>query len=80
MKSLIILMIRAYQRLYSSRTSRRCVFNPTCSQFTIQAISEVGVKTGLRISIARLRRCDGGIFRGEDYPKLASEEDVHAGV
>lgn len=57
MRSLLILFIRGYQRLVSPLTPPSCRFVPTCSEYAVQALTEHGLLTGCRLTIARLMRC-----------------------
>jgi len=63
MKKLLISFIRAYQHTISpdtgGLTTRRysCVFYPTCSQYTIEAIEKYGVGRGVVVGIRRILRC-----------------------
>ncbi len=60
--------IRLYQRYASERTRRRCLFQPTCSEYAILAVRKYGAVVGLAMSAHRvLRRCRGSVFR-IDYP------------
>jgi len=57
MRSLLILIVRAYQRLVSPLTPPSCRFVPTCSEYAVQALTEHGALTGCRLTIHRLLRC-----------------------
>jgi uncharacterized protein len=56
-----ILAIRRYQRAGGGRRLLLvdCDFEPSCSEYTRQAIERFGLLHGLRLGLARLRRCDG---------------------
>lgn len=56
MKSLIITLIRAYQRYISPLMPGTCRFRPTCSRYMIEAIKKHGFK-GILMGIARILRC-----------------------
>jgi putative membrane protein insertion efficiency factor len=56
MVRLLILLIRVYQR-WSALTPPVCRFQPTCSQYTIEAIEKYGVIGGLWRGLRRLLRC-----------------------
>jgi len=42
----------------------RCIYKPTCSDYTIQAIRKYGLLKGGRISVIRMSRCNGLKFDG----------------
>lgn len=57
MSSWLIQGIRFYQRAISARRPFRvCRFEPTCSQFMIEALERFGLK-GLLLGILRILRC-----------------------
>jgi len=64
----VVLAIRAYQWLVSRRLPRVCIFEPSCSEYTRLALLRHGLLDGIRLGRARIRRCDGGVFRGVDPP------------
>lgn len=51
-------LIRAYQRLISSRTRPSCRYLPTCSEYALDAVSEHGAARGLWLSMRRIGRCN----------------------
>ncbi len=57
MKSLVLAMIRGYQRYISPCFPPSCRFTPTCSQYGIQAIERYGLLRGGWLSLKRLLRC-----------------------
>ena len=69
MKRLIIAVllapIRLYQRWISPAIAPRCRYYPTCSDYAVQAIRELGPIRGLILAAWRLLRCNpfshGGI-------------------
>jgi putative membrane protein insertion efficiency factor len=56
MARLLIALIRVYQR-WSAFTPPVCRFQPTCSQYTLEAIEKHGVARGLWCGLRRLCRC-----------------------
>ena len=52
-----ILPIKMYQILLSPLIGPSCRFNPTCSHYTIQAISKYGALKGLYLGLKRIIRC-----------------------
>lgn len=57
MKIVFIKLIKIYQRYLSVFVSPCCRFHPTCSQYTIDALSEHGVLKGLFLGAKRLCCC-----------------------
>jgi putative membrane protein insertion efficiency factor len=64
-----LLAIRGYQWLFSRWMPRVCVYEPNCSEYACLALKQYGWTVGLRLARARVRRCQGGEFFGEDYPQ-----------
>lgn len=56
MKKLIINIIRLYQRL-PLFSHYMCRFEPTCSEYMIDAINEYGLKKGLKMGLKRMSKC-----------------------
>lgn len=57
MKSLLLHLIRFYQRAISPWFPRRCRFYPTCSAYAYEAICKYGAAKGGLLAIKRLLRC-----------------------
>ncbi len=57
MKFLLILLIRAYKTLISPFLPPSCRFQPTCSQYALEAIARFGALRGSWLSIKRICRC-----------------------
>lgn len=58
MKRILIIFIRAYQILFSPIIAPSCRFIPSCSQYSIEVISEYGAIKGIWLSIKRILRCN----------------------
>lgn len=66
MKTLLIVMIRVYQKtlspdhgLFRARHPYGyCRFYPTCSEYSVESIKEFGVIKGLFLTIKRLLKCN----------------------
>ncbi|MBK8698679.1 MAG: membrane protein insertion efficiency factor YidD [Saprospiraceae bacterium] len=56
-KYLFILPVKAYQKLISPLLGPSCRYNPTCSQYMIEAIEEWGVFKGIWLGLNRIGRC-----------------------
>jgi putative membrane protein insertion efficiency factor len=65
LSALLIAPIRIYQRWISPAFPRRCRYYPTCSDYAVQGIRELGPIRGLILAAWRLLRCNpfskGGI-------------------
>lgn len=57
MQSLLILLIRIYRYVLSPWLGTRCRFEPSCSQYAIQALQEHGTLRGSWLTLRRLTRC-----------------------
>ena len=58
MKSILLLIVRAYQLLISPVLPQSCRFSPSCSQYSFEAISKYGALKGFWLTIRRLVRCN----------------------
>jgi putative membrane protein insertion efficiency factor len=47
-----------YQNVFSNHLSAGCLFTPSCSEFSKQAIKEYGLLKGTLLSIERVNRCN----------------------
>lgn len=57
MKQVVISLIRGYQRFISPLLASNCRFQPTCSQYTLEAVDRYGVFKGLWLGARRISRC-----------------------
>jgi hypothetical protein len=65
-KKLLIAPIRFWQIAISSHMAPRCKYFPSCSQYTIDAIKEFGLR-GLLMGAWRILRCNPWSHGGVDY-------------
>ena len=65
MRKILILLIKAYQTIFSPYVGGQCRFYPTCSCYAHDAITHHGVIRGVWLSVKRIGRChpwhEGGI-------------------
>lgn len=57
MKTLLIQLIRAYRNFISPLFPSSCRFQPTCSQYAMEAIATYGSIRGSWLAVRRILRC-----------------------
>ncbi|WNC72485.1 membrane protein insertion efficiency factor YidD [Thalassotalea psychrophila] len=59
LKNLILKAIRGYQSNGGSKRyfNTECNFEPTCSEYTHQAISSYGTIKGIKLGLSRIKKC-----------------------
>ena len=57
MTRIIIFLIKTYQVTFSPILGTNCRFQPTCSQYMIEAITQHGIIKGLNLGIKRISKC-----------------------
>ncbi|MDC2994724.1 membrane protein insertion efficiency factor YidD [Gammaproteobacteria bacterium] len=57
MKKIIIYLIKFYQITLSPLLGSNCRFQPTCSQYMIEAVNLHGVFKGVGLGIKRISKC-----------------------
>ena len=64
MQALLMALVRGYRLLLSPWLGSSCRFEPTCSQYSLQALQQHGAAAGSYLTLRRLVRChpwcDGG--------------------
>jgi uncharacterized protein len=53
----LIFVIQLYRHMVSPLRPATCRFVPTCSQYTVDALTEYGLIRGTWLSVARLAKC-----------------------
>ena len=56
-KTVVILLIKIYQRAVSPWTPTSCRYNPTCSSYSIDAFQKHGLWKGFVLTIKRISSC-----------------------
>lgn len=68
MRKILIGIVILYQHYASVDVRRRCLFKPTCSEYTILVLQKHGVILGLYKAYIRIfKKCRGNIYR-IDFP------------
>ncbi|MGB1200056.1 MAG: membrane protein insertion efficiency factor YidD [Cognaticolwellia aestuarii] len=65
-QTLVIALIKGYQKLISPLLGNNCRFNPTCSTYTIEAINRFGVLKGGWLASKRILKCHPLNAGGDD--------------
>lgn len=52
-----MLVLRGYKRFISPWLPPACRFEPTCSEYMLEAVEKRGVARGLLLGLKRLSRC-----------------------
>jgi uncharacterized protein len=67
LRSVAIIPIKVYQRVFSPAFGARCKYYPACSDYAAQAIARFGILRGLILAGWRLLRCNPWSHGGVDY-------------
>ena len=65
-RSLLVLILRLYQRGISPVFGQRCRYYPSCSEYAVQAVERFGILRGLLLAAWRLLRCNPWSHGGYD--------------
>ncbi len=65
-RAFLIALIRIYQRALSPIFGGHCRFEPTCSEYCIEALRNRGVWKGLGLGVWRVLRCNPFCKAGYD--------------
>jgi putative membrane protein insertion efficiency factor len=63
---LLIALVRGYRLLLSPWLGSACRFEPTCSQYALEALGRHGAAAGSYLTLARLARCHPWCAGGHD--------------
>jgi putative membrane protein insertion efficiency factor len=58
MSTLLVLLVRLYQLVLSPFLGGHCRFEPSCSQYFIEAVEVHGAFRGTRLGLKRICRCN----------------------
>ncbi|MAG75124.1 MAG: membrane protein insertion efficiency factor YidD [Thalassotalea sp.] len=74
-KKLAIGLVKLYQKLLSPLLGNNCRFQPTCSNYAIEAINRFGVLKGCWLAAKRIIKCHPLNAGGDDpVPPLTKEK------
>lgn len=78
LRKLLILPIRFYQAAISPLLgANKCRFQPTCSQYAVEAIEEWGIFKGSWLAIRRITKCHPwGPWGYDPVPKQKEETKI----
>ena len=66
MREKVIALIRFYQKNISPLKGTKCPYNPTCSNYALQAVEKYGVVQGGFLALWRIIRCNPFSHGGYD--------------
>jgi putative membrane protein insertion efficiency factor len=58
MKRLLLVLVKVYQWIFRPLLPPTCRFHPSCSDYSIEAISKYGALKGFWLTIRRIARCN----------------------
>lgn len=69
LKKGLIFGVITYKKVASPFLRKACIYQPTCSDYAIEAINKYGAIIGAYLSIKRVLKCNG-YFKGGYDPVL----------
>ena len=77
LSAIMVFVIRVYQRAVSPFLPRVCRFQPSCSQYFIEALHKRGVLMGTLLGLWRIIRCNPFCRGGHDpVPERLVRQDT----
>lgn len=64
--SIVVLVIKIYQKIIAPYFPSLCRFQPSCSQYMVEALTRFGFLKGLYLGIKRVLRCNPRGSHGYD--------------
>ncbi len=68
-RRVLVVLVRAYQRVISPHLQSGCRYVPTCSEYAVEALTRYGALKGTALSAWRLLRCHPWAAHGHDPPR-----------
>lgn len=76
LKRIVLLLIRGYQKFISPFLGKNCIFIPSCSAYTYEAIEKYGIIRGGFLGVKRILRCHPFNQGGYDpVPQLKNHKE-----
>lgn len=75
MNKIFIFLIRIYQSAISPALGKNCRFIPSCSEYTIEAITQYGVRKGILMGFKRILKCHPFHKGGYDPVLIEKKEE-----
>lgn len=75
LRFVLILLIKFYQKIISPLLPGVCRYQPTCSQYMIEAIQTHGICKGIYLGTRRILRCHP--WGGSGYDPVPPKEKPH---
>lgn len=66
MRTILVLLVRAYQMSLSPILPASCRFHPSCSAYAVEALERYGAWRGTTLTLRRLARCQPFCTGGYD--------------
>ncbi|GEK91304.1 membrane protein insertion efficiency factor YidD [Alkalibacterium kapii] len=80
MKTLLLALVKFYQKLISPLFPPSCRYYPTCSHYTVEALEKHGAMKGTVMSASRILRCNpffkGGVDKVPDHFTVKRNPDT----
>lgn len=72
-RRVLIVLVRGYKLVLSPHIGAACRFQPTCSSYSIEALTKYGALRGTILTIYRIGRCHPWGGHGYDPPRWFGE-------
>jgi uncharacterized protein len=73
-RKILIIFVRIYKLVLSPHIGAACRYQPTCSSYSIEALTKYGAIKGTILTLYRIGRCHPWGGHGYDPPRWFGEE------